>query len=327
MKPVQGACALISLFLILIPTFAMSCGFHSVTSRKSIVSTLMESEMIVLAIADPEDPFRYLPVEAIRGTVHGPHVPFLVDSSTRKKLTLNVRDRVLFAFEEASGQWTKLSYIDDKRAPIFQEIFDNLDQWQIRGQDRFVYFGSLANHRDLWVRNLALTELDQAPYVVLRSIDFQPDTKKLISDIKNPKAFRLEAIRVMLLGLSEDEKARRYLHENLERNLGWRQDKLIGAYATAIIESDGARGLDALKKAISRSTQLSAQSREAIALSLTTHHLYGPRELRAAIGENIRSLIRSDAGFDAAFSQTLKPILAKSRVSARRGVKFDSGRP
>ena len=162
--------------LTFLPVAAMSCGFHTMSVRESVVSSLMDGTVVVMATTDPEMPFQYKASEAIKGDLTAAEIPFLVDSTTRRKLGTNADDRVLFAKNAKTGRWARLAYIDASNRKIFQHILSNLEAWSSQSVSRYQFFGSLLSHKEPSIRNMALTELDQAPYSILQTLDTSSDT-------------------------------------------------------------------------------------------------------------------------------------------------------
>lgn len=48
-------------------TAARACGFHGYLPERTVIDRMLDSDHIVLARADPANPFRYVAVDAIRG--------------------------------------------------------------------------------------------------------------------------------------------------------------------------------------------------------------------------------------------------------------------
>ncbi|KUJ77248.1 hypothetical protein AVO44_17850 [Ruegeria profundi] len=313
---------LLSCTLTFLPMAAMPCGFHAVSARESVVSSLMDGAVVVLATTDPDMPFQYKASEAIKGDLTEAEIPFLVDSTTRRKLGSNLDGRVLFAKNAETGNWARLAYIDTSNRQVFQHILSNLEAWSTQRVSRYQFFGSLLSHKEPSIRNMALTELDQAPYSILQTLDTSSDTQTLLGSFSNPREMYLKPAKILTLGFSDSEAAGQFLLQGFERSLTHAQDRLLGAYATAIIERDGLDGVNKVSAAVSAASHLSAESQDAIFQAMMIHYLHGPRQTREAIAKTLRHWIVNDPGFAEIARNSVAARPDSLVPSQRRGIRF-----
>lgn len=279
----------------LTPGPAWPCAFHNYTPAPSVVERLLESQVIVLARSDPQDPFRYRVTQILRGGPPLPEIPFLVDTATRKMLAKNAKDQVLFSYDDVAGKWLRLGYIGSTSAPFFDGIFANLDDWAVQdGTARYALFGRFINDPDRRVRRLALNELDQAPYDVLQALDLRPDTELLIRELGLPEEANLRAIRVLLLGFSSDKRAGEVLNQGFQAELSAPLQPLLGAFATSMIERDGVVALDRVRQALDPARNLSPDTETSIIEALAIQDTYGAEETRQAIAVMLRELLHQN---------------------------------
>ncbi|WP_157770200.1 hypothetical protein [Ruegeria marisrubri] len=277
--------ALLVGFLVCTASAAGACGFHNYVPQPTMVDRLIDSEHVVLVRQDPANPFRYKVVENLSGVEADADIPNLVDSTTRRRLTQNGDDVVLFAREGAYGPWLRVAYIDSTMQPVLRSVLDHLPDWKL-GEDvsRFQTFADLLNHPDPVVGKLALRELDRADYGFLVSHKLQIDTAQTLSRIGNRTEMDLRAIRVLLLGIAGDDTARGYLKRGLNRSAQL-ESTLLGAFATAVIETDGPESVRIIAETYLADQTYSAASKEMIVEALALHSQYGDETMRSAVAE------------------------------------------
>ncbi|MBU2943815.1 hypothetical protein Q4525_03060 [Shimia thalassica] len=269
-----GACFALSLF-----GTAQACGFHNYAPRPSMVEQLLSSDHILLARQSETNPFRYTPIKALKGPIDGVELPQLVDSVTRRKLAVSESDSVLFFLDPETGNWKRLAYVDSAMHPIVDEIMQNHSSWRLGGDfERFQLFADMIDHPNRQVRNLALRELDQADYSVLRELSFSLNVKGITSDIGPVQERELEPIRVLLLGLSTQETAQSFVKQGLNQNRR-ATGPVFGAYATAFVEAGKKDAVTNLVETYLDDPSLSMTNRELLIEALALHRLSGDLSL------------------------------------------------
>ncbi|MEM7236758.1 MAG: hypothetical protein AAF501_02885 [Pseudomonadota bacterium] len=263
---------------------ALACAFHGYTPAPSVVARLLESRHVVLARPGPDDPLSYHAITTIRGGAEPAEIPDPVDDDTRRRLARDPADSVLFARDEMTGRWARLLYLDATMREVFDGVFGQLDDWEVaEGAERYQPFAPLHAHGDRDVRILALNELDQASYDILRGLEIEPDTASLLAGFGSADETGLQSIKILMLGLTDAQEARRFLHQGLERSAAQSTPALLGAYATAIIEAEGAEGVAMLDREILSDADLGIESRERVLEAMAIHHSWGEEPTRAAI--------------------------------------------
>lgn len=243
-------------------TAAVPCGFHNYAPQPTMVDRLLSSDDIVLARSTPSNPFRFEVVEALEGSFTTPEIPFLVDSSTRRRFALDAGAAVLFARDGAYGPWVRLAYVDAAMAQVLDTVMERLPSWELEGDnDRFQYFASLMGHPDDRIQSLALRELDQADYRVLRNLDLRIDPGRIRTHLNLPTETDLKAIRILLLGLSGDIQLRTQLVNGVQYSVT-SEGKYLGAYTTALIELVGPEAVTELAANYLTNREISIFARE-----------------------------------------------------------------
>ncbi|MBE1282211.1 MAG: hypothetical protein GJ676_02765 [Rhodobacteraceae bacterium] len=270
---------------------ASACGFHNYTPQSTLVDRLLNSDHIVLARQDPSDPFQYSPTSALEGSINDVDIPFLVDSTTRRKLSLQSDHQVLFARDGMYGPWQRVAFIDNDLKPVLDAIMTHLGAWEL-GNDlsRFQTFASLMNHPNTTIRHLALQELDRANYGFLSTHPLPIDPNRILRVLNDPTQVDMKPIRVLLLGLSGDSSVAPVLERGLARSIPV-QDSLIGAYATALIETQGQTAVQRLAQIYLADPAVPILSKEMIVEAFALHSQYGDDEMRQAVSDVMQDVL------------------------------------
>lgn len=289
--------------LVCCATGALACGFHNYTPAPTMVDVLLASDRIVLARSTRGDPFRYAPTKALAGELEHVEIPHLVDSTTRRRLSTNPEAQVLFAQDSDYGPWQRLAYVDADLVPILETVMARLPDWQSGDdRDRFATFAALLNHPNPELHRLALRELDQADYGVLRSLALDIDTASMAARLNVITEFDLKPIRILLLGLSGNPAILDQLEAGVARNIN-SGGGALGAYATAMVELGGPGAARILAERYLAQSDLAAPSREVIAEALAIHSLDGSSEMQNAVRTAVGKALISDA--------SLAPLVAR----------------
>jgi hypothetical protein len=265
---------------------AAACSFHTYLPALTVVDRLLQAERIVLARPGPADRFRYGIVGVLKGDVGGTaNIADLVDSTTRRRLAANAGDAVLFAFDDAEQRWLRLAYLDDVFRGLVDAVLAGAGAWTTAEDPaRFALTAGFLQHRNSELRSLALMELDRAPYGVLRSLDLGIDADSVVAEMHDFSGLAYLPIRILLLGLSDAESARREIRGGIDRAAaGPVVGKSLGAYATALIEIDGAVGIDRLAAAFFADPAQPPDKIELVIEALAIHNQAGDPDLRPAI--------------------------------------------
>lgn len=272
---------------------AAACGFHTYLPQPSFVDRLLSSDHVVLARQDLDDPFRFVAVQSLKGPHISFQLPHLVDSTTRRRFGKEPDARVLFARDAEDGNWARIAFVDTKMRPLLDDVFARLGDWSTGEEnDRFQYFGRLINHEDQTIRRIALRELDQASYPVLKGLDLSPDPGMLASQLVTLNETDLAPIRVLLLGLSDTSDVSDLLQSGVERNRHG-GSALLGAYTAAWIEHVGPTAARIVAQDYLIDPLLPLDSREMMFEALALHAEAGDPNLRRIVHTTVDDVVRA----------------------------------
>ena len=270
-----------------------ACGFHNYIPEKTIVDRLLDSRRVVVARPDADDPFRYKVISYLMGNTGPVEINDLVDSTTRRKLLANPKDAVLFVMSERDRSWQRLVYLDDSFSKIIKTVLDNFEEWKSGfHHDRFRVFSNFYDHPNIALKELALLELDQAPYKLLRTLKLRINAEVLISELWSFRGLPFIQIRILLLGLTNSDTARLEIRKYLARAaFENRWNKSLGAFATALVEIDGASGLERLETYYFKNLNQPLDKLELVVEALAIHSQVGHDELKKSIKSKLENLV------------------------------------
>jgi hypothetical protein len=276
---------------------AMACAICITLPEKTVADRILESETLVLAREDPLRPFTFAPIAVLKGSADGAPIPFLVDSATRRRLSDVFEDAVIFvrsrrspvrpfARAEAEPEWLQLGYAGAEYRALVDQILASEVAWRAdkTGRARFVFFEGLHDHPDPAIRELGLGELAKAPYGLVREMISRLTLGEIVRVLRDPKMIPWAPIHILLLGRNADpashELVRNTVHEaatarGTQRNLA--------AWATALIEIDGVRAVDALARSYFQLPERSTEELLDIATAFSVHAKEGDPALRPII--------------------------------------------
>lgn len=272
---------------------ALSCGFHMLKPEKTSADWLVDAPHLVFARPDPENPLRYSVETALRGAEGLDPIPFLVDTGSRRRLELYPEDAMLLAVDE-EGEWVKVTYADADFRALSSVILAKAESWSAGAEeDRFRTFAALLDHQDPVIRRLALSEVDKAPYGLLRSIDLRLSAEEILDGLWTPYGYVYRPVRILLLGISGSETAREEVYSYVDRARGWDGSSDLGPYATALIELDGAAGIDRLDEGFLADISQPLTSLDPVLAALAEHSAHGDPALAPEISAALGRLIQA----------------------------------
>ncbi|MGF1611091.1 MAG: hypothetical protein ACFCUQ_16925 [Kiloniellales bacterium] len=265
---------------------------------------ILESETVVLAREDPSRPFTFAPVAVLRGSVDGKPIPFLVDSTTKRRLGANSEDAVLFVRPQRSPlrplaptepEWLRLAYADAEYRTLIDRILALGDFWRAdeTGQARFSFFEALYDHKVRAIRELALSELARAPYRLVRGMTPRLAVAEIVRMLRDPAMIPWAPAYVLLLGRSADPAAHVLVRETIAAFAMYGAQSNLAAWATALIEIDGVRGIDILVRHYGGVPERSAEELQEILTAFGVHAKDGDPTLRSMIVARLHDLARA----------------------------------
>jgi hypothetical protein len=286
----------VALLLGAVPAFlpapVLACLVCITLPERTIADRVIEAETVVLAREDPARPFSYAPVEPLKGDVSADPIPFLVDSTMRRRLTADRDATVLFVREAES--WVQLAYVDAPVRAMLDQILAAAPAWEAEPDhaQRFTFFADLHDHANDTIRLLALAEISRAPYAQIRSMTPRLSRPQIARILRDPKWAEWAPVHILFLGLSDDPEdhafVRRMTRVAAERGI----QSNLGAWATALVEIDGLPAIDWLRTAYLEDPSRAVEALRAVIDALATLLDGGDPDLQPAIAAVLRDLPR-----------------------------------
>ena len=239
----------LGLLAALVPAPVLACLVCITLPERTIADRVIEAATVVLARENPARPFTYVPVEQLRGAASPEPIPFLVDSTMRRRLAADPDAAVLFVRESES--WVQLAFVDASVRGVLDQILEAAMVWDAEPDhgERFVFFAELHDHPNETIRLLALAEISRSPYAQIRRMTPRLERIEITRVLRNPTWVEWAPIHILFLGLSDDptdhDFVRRMTRLAAERGIGGN----LGAWATALVEIDGDPAIDWLETA------------------------------------------------------------------------------
>lgn len=265
---------------------AGACAFHTSLPAETAIDRMLASDTVVLVRPDPDDAFAYAIVETLRGSAEGVTPPFLIDSTTRRRLARNGADAVLLAHRAGAG-WTRLAYVDARFRTVIETVQRRAVEWIAEPfhSERFALAVRLHDDADPQLRTLALQEIDRVPYGMLQTMDVRVPANALVAALWTRQGYAYQPIRVLLLGLTGEDVARAEVRAFIDRVQTWDRAEHLGAFATALIELDGLDGVVRLEQGFLADPGQPLDKLESIVEAMAIHHGLAERPLRTSIAD------------------------------------------
>lgn len=287
----RAAGAALAGLLALMPVqAAQACAFHTDLPELSVADWLVDGPEVVLARPDPDNPYAFRLTEVIHSAGTPPEIDLLVSSELRRKLAMRPADEVLLA-NDGYG-WRIVKYVDARFRPILRAVLAQAPGWgDGYPAERLEIFAALQDSPDADLRQLALMEIDKAPYGLLREMELRLSPEELLRELWLPQAYGYQPIRVLLLGLSDSARARDEVRSFLERVSEWEFANNLGAYATAEIELNGAAGVGFLQERYLSDPRQSLTNLEQVVEAMAIQHGVASAGLRTEIAAALSAFV------------------------------------
>lgn len=266
---------------------ALACAFHGYTPNPTLVDVLMDTEQVMVARPAASG---YSPI----ATLIGPdvmEVPIGVGPDVRLRLNARPGATVLLARDGSYGPWVEVAVMNTRYLEMVEDVMARQSDWQFGGDAaRLDYFKARIADKDPDIRQLALLELDRAPYLMLKQLRV-PVVQGAPGDLRSGDASTLP-IRILLAGLSGEQGHVPAISGAMQ--LAIRDDvPFLGAYATALIELEGPTAVTSIVDRYLKPGHISAVNAERLLEALALQQKTGAASLRNFISRQVSGLLRS----------------------------------
>jgi hypothetical protein len=267
---------------------ALACGVCIEKPEKTVSDRLLNADAVVIAREDDGRPYSFAPVAFLTGAAHDAPIPFLVDSSTKRRLDSNPVDGVLMLREGEA--WTRAGYANAAWQSTAAEILEHGADWQNDPRARFAFFEAVLHGPDRFLRDVAIDELSRASYDLVRGMTQPIDGAVAQQALTDRTEIPWQSFYILMLGLSDRVEDHALVRERIALAARLGRGTHLDSWATALVEIDGTEGVTRLVDAWFQAPHRSSEALRAVIAALTDHAKYGDPTLKAAILEALAAL-------------------------------------
>lgn len=230
-----------ALLLLVLTMPALACPVCIDKPEATLAERLLRAEAVVIAREDPARPYHFAPAETLRGDAGAVPIPLLLDSATRRRLAARPGEGVLFV--RTGDAWTRAGYADAAWRETAATILAEGHDWDQDRAARFAFFEALLDHPEGQLRRLAIDELSRASYGRIRTMASPIDGATARRALADRAQIPWRAFHILMLGLSDRPEDRSLVRERNAAAASRGGGLELDAWATALVEIDGAAGV------------------------------------------------------------------------------------
>ena len=274
---------------------AYACTICVGLPTKSDADHVIESQCVILAREDRNQPFAFAPVEVLKGEFDGREIDLLVDSRTRRRLLADKQRKVVLAQGKENGTWRSLGIASTDFEAVLRRMLARAPEWEraLNRTARVEFFLPLFGHKDPQIYRLAYLELSRAPYPVIRRLGRVAPRTDFAAMLEDRTYLEWRPLAILLLAQSQRPNDIQHIRDSLESAQRLTVTTNLAAWASAAIEIDGATAIDFLEqKYFCRSNRTNEELRE-VFKAFSLHGTEDTGELRERIVAAYRTLLKT----------------------------------
>ena len=257
---------------------ALACGVCVEKPEKTVSDRILNADTVVIAREDRDQPYSFAPVTFLAGAAHDTPIPYLVDSATRKRLDRNPEDGVLML--RKGNEWTRAGYANAAWRHTADQILKHGARWQNDPKARFTFFEAYLHGSDPFLRHLAIDEVSRASYDLIRGMAQPIEGAVARQALSDQTKIPWQSFYILMLGLSDRDEDHALVRERMSTAARIGSSSQLQAWATALVEFDGAEGVRVLVDNWLVAPHRSPQALRAVIAAMTTHAQHGDTSLR-----------------------------------------------
>ncbi|MEM8767020.1 MAG: hypothetical protein AAGE43_06235 [Pseudomonadota bacterium] len=253
---------------------------------QTMADRVLESDTLLLAREDPQEPFRYAPVGKLKGEIGSKPIDLFMPSQVRRRLASDPELTVLLWRRGRGKSWQTLGFASEDYLQVVQRILSFAGEWTPNETDnlqRLQEFAPLLGHEDVRLHELAYLEIGRATYASIRSVGTGVSMKRVRAMLDNPIFYQWRGLDIMLMGLSESERDHARVLKTIEQKQRLATDLNLAAWATAYLEITGTAGIDQLVEWYFRDERRSRGELNAISRALAGHANEAPELIEPVV--------------------------------------------
>ncbi len=253
--------------------------------KKSAADFLIGSDAVVLAREDPRRPFHFAAVEVLKGDPDPGEIDLFLDSATRRLLAAYPERSVVLVRTDGGEDagWRRVGIAAGDFAPLVRDVLEFAPDWQASPKRRTAFFATKLGHEDAQVRTLAHLEVARSPYGEIRRLGGALPRERLRAFLADFRYIEWHPLYILLLAQSEHPEDRALIEDSLRSAAEFGIATNLAAWATALIEIEGAAALDLIETHFLRDADRKPEELREIVLALSVHGAEGHTHLRDRI--------------------------------------------
>ena len=277
--------AFVALGFLLLPCLATACTLCIGLPKETTADFLLKSHCVILARQAADNPYAYSPRETLKGRYDGTEIDLLVDSVTRRRLSVDDALCVLLTQSSERGQWRNLGIVSEEFEAVVRRILLFAPEWEANSgqQRRFEYFLSLFGSKDRSIHGLAYLEMGRAPYAVIRELGGRIERRDIAPMLDNAQYLEWRPLAILLLGLSDTQEDQQEVINAFHTSERLRLTTNLAAWATAAIEVKKGAAIDDITEQYCSDPNRTQDELEAVIKAMSLHGTEGHTHLRDEI--------------------------------------------
>jgi hypothetical protein len=260
---------------------AEACQICQPFPAESLADHILSSDHLALARENPDKPFTLHPTHSlVQGGTKPPALDLFLDSSSRRQLASNEGLSLLCGWSDESGEWRRLAAYDEVLAPVISDILEKRQRWEANPESRVRYFAGFLGHEETVLADLAHLEVARAPYKQLIQFADRLPRQELRKRIADLRRIEWHALYILLLARSANSADQQFIRDQVESNARYSTTLQAAAWATAMVEIDGVKGIQRLAELYVEQSKRTPQEYAAIHAALRVHGDQGKPGLR-----------------------------------------------
>lgn len=275
----------VTLCFLAMPHLGTACTICIGMPEKTAADLLLKNHCVVRARQDADNPFAYSPLEILKGRYDHVEIDLLVDSLTRRRLSIDANCSVLLVQESERAGWRNLGVMSDEFESVVRRILLFASEWQGESgpQKRVEYFLSLFGSEDHSVHELAYLELGRAPYAVIRKLGERVQRSDIGPMLDRAQYLQWRSLAILLLGHSDNLADQQEVTDAFHTAERLRLKTNLAAWATAAIEVRQGAAVDFIADRYFSNPRRSPDELEAVIKAMSLHGAEGHTHLREKI--------------------------------------------
>lgn len=267
------------------PLMVHACAVCYVLPGKTVADHLVDSQRVVLARENPDQPFSYVAVEFLKGVATDDDYGLFVPSTTRRQLRTLPDHVVVLVRQNNTSAWRSLGIADPEYLAVLRRIIARSSEWtgDAGQRKRCEFFVSLFGHENRAIFELAYLEMGRAPYTIIRQMAPLVDRDDLHPMLQRREYYEWRPLAILLLAQNASDADRQLIEDSFHSCARFSIAANLAAWTTAYIELHGADAIAEIETMYLGDLRRTEEEIRAVVLALSVHGRCGSTAVRDQI--------------------------------------------